>query len=142
MTCLTALTVVYTSHDVLTVVYISHNVPDSSLYITRRADSNLYITRRADSSLYITRRADSSLYISRHADSSNNYHLQSTENAISYFRIPETPRDTAETNPILRYEKLPEFSKLTPENIIKGGAKLAIEFETKLAAHSEQLSGR
>jgi hypothetical protein len=136
------LTVVYTSHDVLTVVYISHNVPDSSLYITRRADSNLYITRRADSSLYITRRADSSLYISRHADSSNNYHLQSTENAISYFRIPETPRDTAETNPILRYEKLPEFSKLTPENIIKGGAKLAIEFETKLAAHSEQLSGR
>jgi hypothetical protein len=29
-----------------------------------------------------------------------------------------------------------------PENIIKGGAKLAIEFETKLAAHSEQLSGR
>ena len=67
--------------------------------------------------------------------------LHSKRHATSFYvLIPETPRDTAETNPILRYEKLPEFSKLTPENIIKGGAKLAIEFETKLAAHSEQLS--
>jgi hypothetical protein len=61
---------------------------------------------------------------------------------VIYKLLSACPRDTAETNPILRYEKLPEFSKLTPENIIKGGAKLAIEFETKLAAHSEQLSGR
>lgn len=61
---------------------------------------------------------------------------------FTHFRLPEIPSDTAETNPVMRIDQLPQFSQITPNRCIAGCAKLAIEYQTKLENHVESLKGR
>ncbi|KAH9514402.1 hypothetical protein Btru_025153 [Bulinus truncatus] len=56
-----------------------------------------------------------------------------------YVLLPEVPPDTSETNAVMRSEHLPQFSEITPEKCVTACAKLAIEFETKLEKHVENL---
>ena len=56
-------------------------------------------------------------------------------------RLPEVPADTPETNAVMRVHDPPEFSTITPEKIITGCAKLAINFEVELGRHIDQLKG-
>ncbi|CAG5135508.1 unnamed protein product, partial [Candidula unifasciata] len=56
-----------------------------------------------------------------------------------YVLLPEIPSDTAETNPVMRIDQLPQFSQITPNRCIAACAKLAIEYQTKLENHVESL---
>ncbi|KAK0056165.1 oligopeptidase A [Biomphalaria pfeifferi] len=56
-----------------------------------------------------------------------------------YVLLPEVPPDTAETNAVMRVDQLPQFSQITPELCVSACAKLAIEFETKLDNHVENI---
>jgi hypothetical protein len=60
---------------------------------------------------------------------------------LKCFRLPEIPPDTPETNPIMRVNEYPEFSTITPQKIVTGCAKLAIEFDVQLGKHVENLKG-
>ena len=57
------------------------------------------------------------------------------------FRLPEVPPDTAETNCLMRVHELPSFSKINPNNIITGCAKLSIEYDVDLGKQLETLKG-
>jgi oligopeptidase A len=57
------------------------------------------------------------------------------------FRLPEIPPDTPETNPIMRVNEYPAVSQITPQKIVTGCAKLAIEFDVQLGKHAETLKG-
>lgn len=59
-----------------------------------------------------------------------------------FFSLPEIPPDTAETNAVMRTDQLPQFSEITPKKCVAACAKLAIEYETKLESHIENLKGR
>lgn len=61
--------------------------------------------------------------------------------SVLYFRLPEIPPDTPETNEVMRVADLPDFQSITPDKIITGCAKLAIEYETYLGKHLEDLKG-
>lgn len=41
----------------------------------------------------------------------------------------------------MRFKELPKFGSVMPKDVVLGAAKLAIEFETKLGNHLEQLKG-
>ena len=56
-------------------------------------------------------------------------------------RLPEIPPDTPETNSVMRVSEYPEFSSITPQQIVTGCAKLAIEFDVQLGKHAENLKG-
>ncbi|KAL5018692.1 hypothetical protein ScPMuIL_004414 [Solemya velum] len=56
-----------------------------------------------------------------------------------YVLIPEIPPDTPETNSLMRIGELPQFSTITPDNVITGCAKLAIEYETRLGNQLDKL---
>jgi len=58
-----------------------------------------------------------------------------------YSRLPEIPPDTPETNPVMRINEYPQYSKITPEQTVTGCAKLAIEFDVHFGKHVENLKG-
>ena len=58
-----------------------------------------------------------------------------------FCRLPEIPKDTPETNPILVYGENPKFRELNADNIVTGCAKLAIEYDVTLGKHIEKLKG-
>ena len=58
-----------------------------------------------------------------------------------FFRLPEVPPDTAETNPIMRHNEIYNFAQLAPDNIITGCAKMSLDFITKFDDLVESLSG-
>jgi len=45
------------------------------------------------------------------------------------YRLPEIPKDTLESNPIMRTDELPQFSKISSAKIVTGISKLCMEFE-------------
>lgn len=51
------------------------------------------------------------------------------------------PPDTEETNAIMRHKDFPEFTNITAENVVRGGAKRALEFETEFDKHLTKLEG-
>lgn len=51
--------------------------------------------------------------------------------------LPEIPKDTAETNPLLRLGSPPEFRTITPENCFNGIGKLVIQYDTGLSQIEE-----
>jgi hypothetical protein len=57
------------------------------------------------------------------------------------YSIPEVPKDTAETNPIMRLEEFPKFTELNPSNIVSGCAKLSQEFDSKLDKYVDEVIG-
>ena len=61
---------------------------------------------------------------------------------LIFFRLPEIPPDTPETNPLLRVKENPDFQKLSPLKIRTGAAKVNIEYETQLGQHLEDLQGK
>lgn len=55
---------------------------------------------------------------------------------LRYFvALPETPNDTPETNPLLRIEEDPQFSRVTPKQVVRACAKLSLDFERKVDTH-------
>jgi len=56
-----------------------------------------------------------------------------------FFSIPEIPKDTKETNPIMDYESYPQFSKLDKDNVVRGCAKLALTFDVEFDKLAEKL---
>ncbi|CAL1542791.1 unnamed protein product [Lymnaea stagnalis] len=56
-----------------------------------------------------------------------------------YVLLPEVPPDTAETNAVMRIDQLPQFSEITAQKCVAACAKFAIEYETKLENHAENL---
>ncbi|KAG1675349.1 putative cytosolic oligopeptidase A [Nymphon striatum] len=64
----------------------------------------------------------------------------SSERAIRAITLlPEIPRDTPETNPLLRHDELPHFSNVTPVNYYNGLAKTFLEFEVSLKKLEEKM---
>lgn len=55
--------------------------------------------------------------------------------------MPQIPPDTAETNPLLRTSELPKFTEITPDNVVTGCAKLAINFDVDVGKHVEAQKG-
>ena len=51
------------------------------------------------------------------------------------------PPDTAETNSLMRVHELPSFSKINPNNVITGCAKLSIEYDVDLGKHIDGIKG-
>ncbi|XP_052819986.1 uncharacterized protein LOC128245796 [Mya arenaria] len=45
--------------------------------------------------------------------------------------IPEIPKDTKVTNPIMDYDKFPQFSKMNKDSVVRGCAKLALLFDVE-----------
>ena len=58
-----------------------------------------------------------------------------------FFRLPEVPPDTAETNPIMRHNEIHKFSQLSPDSIITGCAKMSLEFISRFDDLTESLGG-
>lgn len=58
-----------------------------------------------------------------------------------FFRLPEIPKDTAESNPLLRLNEHPKFSEINPDNVVTGCAKLSIEYDVCLGKQMEKLKG-
>ncbi|KAG0442678.1 hypothetical protein HPB47_015642 [Ixodes persulcatus] len=54
-------------------------------------------------------------------------------------RLPEVPEDTAETNPLLRYTLLPEYTDLTGEKCYNAIGKLILEFESGVCKLEENV---
>ncbi|OWF39373.1 uncharacterized protein LOC110465102 [Mizuhopecten yessoensis] len=55
---------------------------------------------------------------------------------IRYFiALPETPNDTPESNPLLRTEDVPHFYAISPKQVVRGCAKLSLDFERKVDTH-------
>ena len=54
---------------------------------------------------------------------------------ILCFRIPNTPKDTQQTNEFLRYNEYPAFSKFTPSKLFTGAAKTSFDFEMNIHKH-------
>ena len=59
-----------------------------------------------------------------------------------FFRLPEVPPDTAETNPIMRHNEIHKFSQLTPDAIVTGCAKMSLEFISKFDDLVESIGGK
>ncbi|XP_029849142.2 probable cytosolic oligopeptidase A [Ixodes scapularis] len=53
--------------------------------------------------------------------------------------LPEVPEDTAETNPLLRYTLLPEYTDLTGEKCYNAIGKLIVEFESGVCKLEEDV---
>ncbi|CAN8002223.1 unnamed protein product [Ixodes hexagonus] len=53
--------------------------------------------------------------------------------------LPEVPEDTAETNPLLRYTVLPEYTDLTGEKCYNAIGKLVVEFESGVCKLEEDV---
>lgn len=56
-----------------------------------------------------------------------------------YVLLPEIPPDTSENNVVMQFKATPKFSAITPDLCVTGCAKLAIEYETRLGLHIENL---
>ncbi|XP_059139670.1 oligopeptidase A-like [Physella acuta] len=84
----------------------------------------------------LTRGRAPAQYLSVHLRKS--FIRRASKNAY-YVLLPEIPPDTAETNAVMRTDQLPQFSEITPKKCVAACAKLAIEFETKLESHIENL---
>ncbi|XP_064606141.1 uncharacterized protein LOC135471020 [Liolophura sinensis] len=65
--------------------------------------------------------------------------LRNSSSGSYYVLLPEIPPDTPETNEVMRVADFPDFQSVTPDKIITGCAKLAIEYETYLGKHLEDL---
>ncbi|XP_062589717.1 uncharacterized protein LOC134251342 [Saccostrea cucullata] len=59
-----------------------------------------------------------------------------TEEALGV--LPDIPDDTPETNPLLRYHEMPDFS-IPPDKIITGAAKLSQDFDMTFQSHLKDL---
>ncbi|XP_067933579.1 uncharacterized protein [Watersipora subatra] len=57
----------------------------------------------------------------------------------TYVLIPEVPPDTAETNTLMDIKSLPDWSRVTPSSAYRGCGKLALMYETHLAAQHDKL---
>ena len=51
------------------------------------------------------------------------------------------PKDTPETNALLRTESYPEFSQYNQMKIFTGSAKITLEHDIQLTKHLKQLEG-
>ena len=58
-----------------------------------------------------------------------------------YFRFPELPPDTEDSNPVMRWKEFPDFPNITHEGVVRAGAKRSIDFEVQLDKHITQLEG-
>ncbi|WAQ97670.1 OOPDA-like protein [Mya arenaria] len=54
-----------------------------------------------------------------------------TGQGVSSSSIPEIPKDTKVTNPIMDYDKFPQFSKMNKDSVVRGCAKLALLFDVE-----------
>lgn len=66
--------------------------------------------------------------------------LQSSTRSNYYFVLPEVPKDTAETNALMRNESLPAINDLDIKQVLSGFQKLSINFDTELNNLLENLS--
>ncbi|KAK7480477.1 hypothetical protein BaRGS_00028294 [Batillaria attramentaria] len=72
------------------------------------------------------------------ASSSQRVHARHASGAY-YVLLPETPPDTSDDNAIMQFQSTPKFSAITAERCVTGCAKLAIQYETQLGNHIENL---
>ncbi|KAH3862256.1 hypothetical protein DPMN_025222, partial [Dreissena polymorpha] len=56
--------------------------------------------------------------------------------------IPEVPKDNKDNNPVMNYEKFPEFSKVKKNTVLRGCAKLALTFDSKFDQLVDTLSAK
>ena len=52
------------------------------------------------------------------------------------------PPDTAENNSIMRTNENIDFQNLDAQTVIRGCAKLAIQFDVEMAKHGDRLKGK
>ncbi|XP_060073665.1 uncharacterized protein LOC132553439 [Ylistrum balloti] len=52
-----------------------------------------------------------------------------------YVALPVTPNDTPDNNPLLRIEDDPHLSRISPKQMVRGCAKLSLDFERIVDAH-------
>ena len=61
---------------------------------------------------------------------------------LQFTSLPEVPPDTAETNPLLRLNSIPQFSQISPDKVVTGCAKAAIQYEVAVDDHITALQGK
>lgn len=66
--------------------------------------------------------------------------LKTSTRSNYYFVLPEVPNDTAETNPLMRNDNLPEINKLDIKQVQNGFQKLSINFDNDLNTLLDELA--
>ncbi|KAL4239344.1 hypothetical protein ACF0H5_000161 [Mactra antiquata] len=70
----------------------------------------------------------------------HNHNRKNSSTGAYFVFIPEVPRDTRETNAIMRHDEFPKFTELNSNNVVSGCAKLSQEFESKFDKLMEEVA--